>query len=126
MSKNEDMTIKEAQELISRAGDLQEIFGGAPKPKATPTGSHSFREGQAIFMRCVTHYYTGRVVKVTDSDVVLEDAAWIADGMRFHNMLKEGLTKEAEIEPFPDGAVVSRGAIVDWCVWGHELPTKEQ
>ena len=127
MKNNEDMTIKEAQELIARAGELQEVFRGpAPAPKSVSSGGHSFKEGQAIFMRCVTHYYTGRVVRVTDSDVVLEDAAWIADGMRFHRMLKTGLDKEAEVEPFIGRAVISRGAIVDWCEWVHDLPTEEQ
>jgi len=81
---------------------------------------HSFQEGKKLFVRTVTHYYTGRVEAVTDTDIVLAQAAWIADTGRFSEFLQTGNAKE--VEPYPDCVIVSRGAIVDWCYWPHDLP----
>jgi hypothetical protein len=54
----------------------------------------------------------GIVVQVTDHEIVLEDACWIADTGRFSAALK-GNTY-AEQEPFPDGRVIiGRGSIID-------------
>ena len=55
---------------------------------------------------------TGKVVKVTDQEIVLEDAAWIADTGRFSDAIKK--CEFNEVEPFPDGKVIiGRGAIID-------------
>ena len=82
--------------------------------------SHSFIVGQAYLIRTVTMHYTGRVVTVTDSDVWLEDAAWIADTGRYSDSLKTG--ELAEIEPYPQGVAVARGGIIDFAPWIHKLP----
>ncbi len=78
--------------------------------------------GNKVFIRSVTHYYTGKIVLLTKDEVVLDAAAWIADTARFSEALKSGAF--SEVEPFPDGTLVSigRGAIVDSCDWKHELP----
>lgn len=125
MRNIEELTIAEARELIAQADELSKLFGIA-SPSGTPALSHSFTDGQTVFIRSVTNYYTGRVVRVTDSDVVLSEAAWIADTRRFHDMLIDGLAKDAEVEPYPDGCVIARWAIVDFCAWRHALPTKQQ
>lgn len=85
--------------------------------------SHSFEVGKCYFIRTVTVYHTGRLKAVTDSDLVLEDAAWVADTGRFSDALRSG--KFDEVEPFPGDLIISRGVIVDAIVWPHELP-KEQ
>ena len=55
---------------------------------------------------------TGRLVAVTDKELVLEDAAWIADTGRFSDALKK--CQFNEVEPFPDGKVIlNRSAIID-------------
>jgi len=82
--------------------------------------SHSFEVGKAYLIRTVTMHYTGRVVAVTDSDVVLEEAAWIADTGRFADSLESG--EFSEIEPYPARVAVCRGAMVDFCEWKHSLP----
>lgn len=80
-----------------------------------------YQVGQNYFIRTVTHHYTGRLVRVTAKELVLESAAWIADDGRFADALKTG--KLNEIEPFPDGEIiVGRGAVIDACEWLHELP----
>jgi hypothetical protein len=68
--------------------------------------------GKTYLIRTVTMIQTGRLVQVTEQELVLEDAAWIADTGRFANALKT--CKFSEVEPFPDGQViVGRGAIID-------------
>jgi hypothetical protein len=71
--------------------------------------------GQNYFIRTVTMNNTGRLVLVTDHELVLEDAAWIADSGRFATALKT--CDFSEVEPFPAGArvIIGRGAIVDAC-----------
>lgn len=86
--------------------------------------SHSFEIGKAYLIRTVTMHYTGRVTAVTDSDVVLEDAAWIADTGRYSDSLQTGSL--SEVEPYPQPVVVSRGAIVDFTEWCHRLPKDQK
>jgi hypothetical protein len=80
--------------------------------------------GQNVFVRSVTHYYTGRLVEVADGFARLEDAAWVADTGRFGAALRDGTL--SEIEPYPGECLVSLGAIVDVSPWTHELPRKEK
>lgn len=80
--------------------------------------------GTPMFIRTVTHHITGRLVSIDDHEVILEDAAWIADDGRFAEALKSP-DKFNEVEPFPDGIVaVGRGAIIDACHYLHDLPRK--
>jgi len=80
--------------------------------------------GKNVFVRTVTHYYTGLLAGVaTGEDGVwlhLEEAAWIADTGRFGDALKAG--KLSEVEPYPADCWVSAGAVVDVCEWAHKLP----
>ena len=93
------------------------------KAKALPE-NHSFEVGKCYFIRSVTMYYTGRLVRITDTDLVLENAAWIADTGRFHTALKTGTLNE--IEPFVNPVILPRGAIVDATIWNHPLPTDQK
>lgn len=86
--------------------------------------NHSFEIGQSYLIRSVTMYYTGRLVRVTDTDLVLEDAAWIADTGRFFTALKTGSLNE--VEPFVDPVILPRGAIVDVTKWNHPLPRDQK
>jgi hypothetical protein len=86
--------------------------------------SHSFEIGKAYLIRTVTTYFTGRVVDVTDSDVLLEDAAWIADTGRFANSLADGTL--SEVEPYPGRVAVCRGAMVDFSEWKFQLPRAQK
>jgi hypothetical protein len=47
--------------------------------------------GQSYLIRTVTHYYTGRLVAVDGNELLIEEAAWIADTGRFADMFKTGL-----------------------------------
>ena len=94
----EDLTVKEARQIAA-------MFG-TPEPK------HPFAIGKNYFIRTVTHNHTGRLVEVTATELVLEDAAWIADSGRFSDALKS--CSFDEVEPFPTGRVIiGRSALID-------------
>lgn len=84
--------------------------------------SHSFEIGKSYFVRTVTYHYLGRLVSVTDSDLVFADASWVASSGRFHKALAEGVPILDEVEPYPANVIVSRAVIVDASVWDHDLP----
>lgn len=80
--------------------------------------------GANYLIRTVTMIDTGRLVAVTDYELVLEDAAWIADTGRFSDALAK--SEFSEVEPFPTGIVIiGRGAIVD-AVQIKKLPIKQK
>ena len=78
------------------------------------------RVGQAVFVRTVTYHYTGRIIEISDGEIVLDQAAWIADSGRWANALATGQLNE--IEPYPGVISIARGAVVDVSPWNHELP----
>jgi len=77
-------------------------------------------KGQKVFIRTITHYYTGKVAEVDGQFILLEDAAWIADTGRWSKCLATG--EMSEVEPFPNEVLVSLAAIVDIAPWNHALP----
>lgn len=90
------------------------------------TQNQPYKVGANYFIRTVTHHLTGKLVRVTSKELVLVDAAWIADDGRFMNCLAEG--KPKEVEPFPDGleVLVGRGALIDAVEWKHKLPREQR
>lgn len=95
----EELTIKEARELVV-------LFGGK-QPTENP-----YVIGKTYLIRTVTMIDTGVVQRVTDKEIVLTDAAWIADTGRFSDAIKNA--EFSEVEPFPDGEVIiNRSAVID-------------
>lgn len=72
------------------------------------------------FIRTVTMYIVGKLELITDKELVLSDASWVADTGRFHNALKTGELNE--VEPFINDVIVGRGSIVDATIWDGLLP----
>lgn len=96
----ENLTLKQIREIAS-------MTNGA----ATRDDS-AWRIGKIYLIRTVTMIDTGRLVAVTPQELVLEDAAWIADTGRFADALEKA--EFGEVEPFPAGRVVlGRGAVID-------------
>ena len=87
-------------------------------PGSTP--SAPWRVGQAYLIRTVTHYLVGRLVWAGPAELVLEDAAWVADTGRYSVALAKGALNE--VEPIPGPVVVGRGAVVDAAVWSFPVP----
>lgn len=68
--------------------------------------------GRAYLIRTVTMIDTGVLVSIDEHDIVLKDAAWIANTGRFNAALISAQFEE--VEPFPDGLVaIGRGALID-------------
>ena len=80
--------------------------------------------GKNYLIRTVTMIDTGRLVAVGDHELVLEDAAWIADTGRFQQALESG--SFSEVEMFPKGRVIiGRAAVID-AVQINSLPTMQR
>jgi hypothetical protein len=107
----DDLTIGQAKELAQMFPKCAE---GSP-----------WEIGKNYLIRTVTMIQTGRLVTVTQQELVLEDAAWIADTGRFADALKS--CEFDEVEPFPSDrqVIVGRGAIVD-AIQIHELPRNQK
>ena len=76
--------------------------------------------GQKVLIRTVVFHYIGRIAGVTDEEVRLEDASWLAESKRWSHTLATGEVNE--LEPYPDGVTVRLASVVDYCPWDHDLP----
>lgn len=104
------------QLTVGEAKQLAKLFG--PGVSAEPM--NPYKVGTAYLIRTVTHYYTGRVIAVGSQELVLEDAAWIADTGRYHKALETGELNE--VEPIRGTCIVGRGAVVDAVEWPNNIP----
>lgn len=98
---------------LGQARELAEMFS-VPCPPAPPKVScdNSWEIGKIYLIRTVTMIDTGKLVAVGEHELVLEDAAWIADTGRFADAVKKA--EFNEVEPFPAGRVIiGRGAVID-------------
>ena len=78
--------------------------------------------GANYLIRTATMIDAGKLVAVTEHELVLEDASWVADTGRFGRALETGTFNEVEM--FPAGQViVGRGSLID-AVQIVTLPTK--
>ena len=101
--KKLDISLKEILDLVKPGAVLP------PCPQSDPG---PWEIGAIYLIRTVTMIDTGRLVAVTDQELVLEDAAWIADTGRFSDALKK--SEFGEVEPFPNGRIiVGRGSVID-------------
>ena len=94
-----ELTIGQAKQLVSMFQKCSNV-------------THPWQIGKNYLIRTVTMIQTGKLVMVTEQELVLEDAAWIADTGRFSDALSS--CEFSEVEPFPPGQViVGRGAVID-------------
>lgn len=98
-------------------GDFKKIsllFG------SSASDNSAWEIGKNYLIRTVTMIDTGRLVAVTNQELILEDAAWIADTGRFSDAVKN--CAFGEVEPFPSGRVIiGRGSVID-AICINELP----
>ena len=97
----DDLTIGQARELATLVGGGKEAC------------AHPWVIGANYFIRTVTMAQTGKLVAVYAQELVLENAAWIADTGRFAQAVEKA--EFSEVEPFPVGrcVIVGRAAIID-------------
>ena len=113
------MTLDIESLTLGQIRAIQALAFGVPAAAAPPP-VYPYMVGDSVFIRTVTYHYTGKIAAITPGEIVLADAAWIADSGRFHVALATGTL--SEVEPYPAGVVISRGAIVDVSPWAHPLP----
>lgn len=95
------------------------LLQGLNKPK-----THSLEIGKCYLFRTVTYHSIGRVVKITDLDIELEDASWVASSGRYSTALEKGKLEENEMIPEGQPHFLMVAAIVDYDVWNHPVPVK--
>lgn len=102
--------------------DLRDIIN--IKEQADPDAC-PWKVGKNYFIRTVTHHLTGKLIAVHRNELVLTQAAWIADDGRFADALKTETFNE--IEPFPENreVIVNRQSLVD-AVELNSLPTRQK
>jgi hypothetical protein len=86
-----------------------------------------WKTGQNYMLITVTRIITGRLIHVGKKELVLDQAAWIADTGRFAACLSEGLhsLSASEIEPYGDvEVIVPRTSLISSCIYNHKLPTE--
>ena len=94
----DNLTIKEARELAAMFQQSQ--------------AAHPYKIGEVYLIRTVTMIDVGRVVAIYPTEIVLEEACWVADTGRFAQAV--ATAEFGETEPFPDGRVIiGRGSIID-------------
>ena len=76
--------------------------------------------GKNYLIRTVTMIQLGKLKKVTDKELLLSDACWVADTGLFTDALKDG--KLNEVEMFQRDVIVGRGGIIDATEWLADLP----
>ena len=78
--------------------------------------------GKQYFIRTVTMHIVGELVAITDKELLMEHASWVADSGRFNNALKTGVLDE--VEPFINDVIVNRNSVIDATWWNHALPSE--
>lgn len=94
--------------------DVEYIRKDSIPPPYTPGQHGPWELGKAYFIRTVTMHLHGILVDVTEHELVLINAAWIADSGRFHDFIT-GKAQPNEVEPFVkhQPVIVGRGALID-------------
>lgn len=117
------MNIKEI--TIGQAQEIAAMFS-----TSTPTGMliddpYPWRIGKNYFIRTVTYHHTGKLVGVTRHELVLTNAAWIADDGRMTQSLKNCEFNEVEMFPTGQDVIIGRGSLID-AVEIDTIPTSQK
>lgn len=109
----EDLTIGQARALAEQLRNMNTVL------------DHPFRIGGNYFIRTVTHHHTGKLVQVTSQELILENAAWIADDGRLTDALKTGNFSEVEMFPVGSRVIIGRSGLID-AVEVTTIPTSQK
>jgi len=80
--------------------------------------------GKNYLIRTVTMIQLGKLKRVTDKELVLSDACWVADTGRFTQALEKGTLNEVEM--FQRDVIIGRGGLIDATEWLCELPKTQK
>lgn len=93
--------------------------------KPSIQNDNPFNIGKNYFIRTVTHHHTGKLVQVTQTELVLENAAWIPDDGRFQDALNKSEFNEVEMFPANSRVIIGRGSLID-AVEISSIPTSQK
>lgn len=110
----EELTLKQIREI-------QALTNGAVSQPVS-----DYPVGRNVIVRTVTMIYTGRLDRVTATDLVLLECSWIPETERFMQFVANGAVKECE--PYPDDlpVYINRGALLDMCELRKNLPRSQK
>lgn len=95
--------------------DLLRLVGAVSKQEQSKNNPDTYPWviGNNYLIRTITMIDTGKLIGVTPTELILIDAAWIADTGRWNKVLKS--CEFNEVEPFPDNepVIINRSAIID-------------
>jgi hypothetical protein len=115
----DELTLKQLYEI-------QSLFPRKQESDAPTRGASSYPVGKNVIVRTVTMIYTGKLNRVTDTDLILVDCSWIPETERFMQFVADGAVRECE--PYPDGlpVYINRGALMDMCELVKPLPRSQK
>lgn len=111
----QDLTLRQIRE-IQGLGSLS----------AEPDTASYYPVEKNVIVRTVTMIYTGKLMRVTNTDLVLTQCSWIPETERFAQFVAEGRVRECE--PYPDDlqVFINRSALLDLCELRAELPRTQR
>jgi len=86
-----------------------------------------YKVGGNIFIRTVTHIVVGKLLAVYPTELVVNNASWIADTGRYADSMKD-FGNFSEVEPYPVDVevIVNRSSIIDAHMTNQQLPTEQK
>ena len=119
-----DMTVGQVREIAGLFRETAPV--GSQVQIESSLESHPYEVGAGYFIRTVTHHYTGVIVEDHQTELVLTDAAWIADDGRFSAAVANG--EFSEVEPYPNSArvIIGRGSILDAVKVPYKMPRSQK
>lgn len=103
---------------------LIEVLRVVDGPAKHAGHTHPFVVGDTLFIRTLTHHFTGKVARVHGAYLLLQDGAWIADDGRFQQAIDNGTLEE--VEPVQEPFWVNMESVVDVHYWRHALPRDQK
>jgi hypothetical protein len=103
-----------------KINEIEYVRKDAVQTVKVEPGEPLYQVGRSVVIRTVTYHYIGRITFVSDTELVLDNASWLAVSKRYSITLTTG--EVDELEPFIDPVSLNRGAIVDGTLWRHALP----
>jgi len=107
-----DLTLNQMTEISSLVGKNNE--------------KHFYKIGRNYLIRTVLFSYTGKLIDISNKELLLSDAAWIADTGRYNIAVKD--SEFDEVEPYQDAQeiIIGRDTVVDAVIINGKLPRKVQ
>lgn len=82
----------------------------------------SLELGENYLVETLTFYFTGRLSRITVTDLVLDECAKVFDTDRLSRVLESGPQGFFESEFLGDGVIIRQNVIVLFKRWPHKLP----